>query len=164
MGDQPPRGQGDRGRADQVRAYPPQDRVPFLLGQLGTLVVRGLKGELAPHDLHPRHSAVLTALSTTDGMSSSALSDVLSMHRSALVALVDELEAKGWLIRARSECDRRVHDLQITDAGREVVRTARETSARFEQDFLQALDPEEIEQLKGFLLRLADSHGVLRTT
>ena len=148
---------------DQIKAYPPQDRVPFLLGQLGTLVIRGLKERLAVHDLHPRHSAVLTALSTSDGMSSSALSGVLSMHRSALVALVDELESRGLLVRARSEGDRRVHDLQITDAGRAVVAEVRETSAMFERDFLKAHDPDEVEVLKGFLLRLADSHSVLRS-
>lgn len=140
----------------------PQDRVPFLLGQLGTLGVRGLKARLEPHGLHPRQSAVLTTLATSNGVSSSDLSEILSMHRSAVVALVDDLEERGLLTRGRSEDDRRLHDLQITESGRDAVKVARAVSKEFESEFLSALTSKEIVELRKLLQQLAEAHGVLR--
>ncbi|WP_241365328.1 hypothetical protein, partial [Klebsiella pneumoniae] len=44
-------------------------RIPFLLSQLGAYVAEGFKARLEPLGLHPRANAVLLALAAADGQS-----------------------------------------------------------------------------------------------
>lgn len=49
------------------------------------------------------------------------LRELLGVDRNGMVGLVDDLEERGWVRRRRSEKDRRVHILSLTDRGAEFV-------------------------------------------
>lgn len=136
------------------------DRVTFLLSQLGHLVVRQLKSALEPLGLHPRQFAILRCLVFSESMTQQALSDRLDVHRSAVVALVDDLEERGLLKRRRNRQDRRAHALVITDLGRDAVVRAELRAQEFEREFLAALSPDEKDLLLP-LQRLARAHDLL---
>ncbi|PTY05679.1 hypothetical protein DB347_15035 [Opitutaceae bacterium EW11] len=74
-------------------------------------------------DLQFRLSLVLQARET-EAVSAAALADHAKVSRSAVTEAVDRLVRKGLATRIRSGTDRRFVCVQLTDVGREVLRTA----------------------------------------
>ena len=80
-------------RPSGIRAL--DQRIPFLLSQLGTYVADVFKRRLAPLGVHPRTNAVLVALAGDDGQSQRQLSARLGVHRNVMVSLIDT-PTRGW--------------------------------------------------------------------
>jgi hypothetical protein len=80
---------------------------------------------------------------------------------SRIVALVDRMEARGWLERRPSSRDRRSHALHLTDKGRAILRTINEVSQEHEAELLRELSPTEQEELRSLLARIAASQGLI---
>src|SRR3954468_23186775 len=104
----------DATNAQAVPARGLSRRAGFLLAQLGTHRHRRFAERLAPLGLHPRHFGILSHLGMNEGQSQQALSNALGIHRSAVVALVDDLEDRGVAERRRDPADRRAYTLYLT--------------------------------------------------
>ena len=135
-------------------------RAGFLLVQLGTHRHRRFAERLAPLDLHPRHFGMLSQLAVNEGQSQQALSNALGIHRSAVVALVDDLEQRGLAERRRDPVDRRAYTLFLTPAGRELLAELEGIAEEDEAELMGALDPPERTQLIALLQRVAESQGL----
>jgi DNA-binding MarR family transcriptional regulator len=135
-------------------------RVGFLLAQLGTHAHRRFAERLARLDLHPRHFGMLSHLAASEGQSQQALSIALGIHRSAVVALVDDLEQRGLAERRRDPVDRRAYTLYLTPSGRDLLADLERLADEHEADLLTALDASERSQLISVLQRVAESHGL----
>jgi DNA-binding MarR family transcriptional regulator len=135
-------------------------RAGFLLVQLGTNEHRRFAERLAPLDLHPRHFGMLSHLAAAEGQSQQALSKALGIHRSAVVALVDDLEQRGLAERRRDPVDRRAYTLYLTPAGRELLADLERAAGEREAELLTALNASERSQLISLLQRVAESQGL----
>jgi DNA-binding MarR family transcriptional regulator len=135
-------------------------RAGFLLAQLGTHAHRRFAERLAPIDLHPRHFGMLSNLAASEGQSQQALSIALGIHRSAVVALVDDLEHRGLAERRRDPVDRRAYTLYLTASGRDVLADLERIAEDHEAELLTALDESERSQLIWLLQRVAESEGL----
>lgn len=135
-------------------------RAGFLLVQLGTHRHRRFAERLAPLDLHPRHFGMLSHIAAAEGLSQQALSIALGIHRSAVVALVDDLERRGLAERRRDPRDRRAYTLYLTPDGRELLAELRGAADEDEAELLSALDAAERSQLITLLQRVAESQGL----
>lgn len=60
----------------------------------------------------------LELIAANPGISQAMLSAEVGLDKSALVPIIDSLEARGWVERTRSTSDRRRNHLSITDTGR----------------------------------------------
>src|SRR4051812_20231731 len=136
-------------------------RAGFLLAQLGTHAHRRFAERLAGLGLHPRHFGMLSHLAAAEGQSQQALSNALGIHRSAVVALVDDLEHRGLAERRRDPADRRAYTLYLTRKGRDVLAELRRIADEREADLLAALKPPERRQLISLLQRVAESEGLV---
>jgi DNA-binding MarR family transcriptional regulator len=134
---------------------PPGGSVTFLCSSLGFVASRSLKAALAPLALDPRHFGVLNLVATNEGISQRAMTKPLGIPASRLVALVDDLEARGLIERSRNPEDRRAYALGLTTNGRETLNAARRVARQNEQRFCSPLQPTEREQLLDLLRRLA---------
>jgi DNA-binding MarR family transcriptional regulator len=146
-----------------VHASPARElsrRAGFLLAQLGTHAHRRLAERLARLDLHPRHFGMLSHLAASEGQSQQALSIALGIHRSAVVALVDDLEHRGLAERRRDPVDRRAYTLYLTPAGRDLLADLERIAEEHEAELLTALDASEGSQLISLLQRVAESQGL----
>jgi DNA-binding MarR family transcriptional regulator len=146
-----------------VRAAPARAlsrRVGFLLVQLGTHRHRRFAERLAPLDLHPRHFGMLSQLAVNEGQSQQALSRALGVQRSAVVALVDDLEHRGLAERRRDPVDRRAYTLYLTPQGRELLAELERVAEEDEAELLSSLDASERSQLILLLQRVAESQGL----
>jgi DNA-binding MarR family transcriptional regulator len=132
-------------------------RAGFLLAQLGTHAHRRFAERLAPLDLHPRHFGMLSHLAAAEGQSQQALSKALGVHRSAVVALVDDLERRGLAERRRHPNDRRAYALYLTPSGRQLLADLERDADEREAELLTALNASERSQLISLLQRVAES-------
>ena len=135
-------------------------RAGFLLVQLGTHAHRRFAERLAELDLHPRHFGMLSHLAVSEGQSQQALSSALGIHRSAVVALVDDLEHRGLAERRRDPLDRRAYTLHLTAPGRNVLADLERIAEEHEAELLTTLDASERSQLIALLRRVAESRGL----
>ena len=135
-------------------------RAGFLLVQLGTHAHQRFAERLARLDLHPRHFGLLSHLAASEGQSQQALSVALGIHRSAVVALVDDLEHRALAERRRDPLDRRAYTLYLTPPGRAVLGELERIAEEHEAELLTALDASERSQLISLLRRVAESQGL----
>jgi DNA-binding MarR family transcriptional regulator len=135
-------------------------RAGFLLVQLGTNEHRRFAERLAPLDLHPRHFGMLSHLAAAEGQSQQALSKALGIHRSAVVALVDDLEQRGLAERRRDPVDRRAYTLYLTPVVRALFTALEPAAGPREAELLTALNASERSQLISLLQRVAESQGL----
>ncbi|MGH9291261.1 MAG: MarR family winged helix-turn-helix transcriptional regulator [Acidimicrobiales bacterium] len=106
-----------------------------------------------------RDLAVLLALAGFGPDSQQGVASRLRINRSVMVKIVDALEARGEVVRARHASDRRSYSLELTDLGR--ARSAELLSyARALSDELTApLKKAERKRLIELLARLVDSRS-----
>ncbi|RKE23320.1 DNA-binding MarR family transcriptional regulator [Streptomyces sp. TLI_171] len=110
---------------------------------------------LEQHGLRLRHHAILRYLATVDGARQRELADRLGYDPSAIVALLDDLQRLGLAERRADPADRRSRQVVLTEAGRELLRTADRDSRRVTEELLEPLDPAERATLNELLQRVA---------
>jgi DNA-binding MarR family transcriptional regulator len=110
--------------------------------------------------LEPREFALLRRVNSSEGGSQQAMGERLGIPPSRMVALVDELEARGLLERRPSPRDRRAHALYPTPAGKRLLAKAFTLARDLESELTQDLDAAESRQLIELLDRLAARLGV----
>jgi DNA-binding MarR family transcriptional regulator len=115
---------------------------------------RQANAALLPLGIGVRHYAVLTVLETAGAPSQRTIADTLGIDRATVVALVDDLENLGLVLRAQSQQDRRANSLRLTQEGRRVLERAHALMDSCEQSFLEALLPEDRQHLASLLERL----------
>jgi len=71
----------------------------------------------APHGLPTGSLTVLALIAANPGSSQSALAQRAGLNKSALVGIVDQLEARGLAVRDRSTEDRRRNQVSVTPEG-----------------------------------------------
>ena len=135
-------------------------RVAFLLTQLGTRMHDRFAERLRPLGLHPRHYGMLGHLAAAEGSSQQALADALGIHRSAMVALVDDLEQRGLAERRRDPADRRAYTLHLTAEGRARLAELHAIAEDEEEVLLAPLDRDERRELVAQLQGLAAAQGL----
>lgn len=106
----------------------------------------------------PPQAGLLRAVAAEPGRTQQAVSVQLGLLPSRLVALVDDLEARGWLERRRDPDDRRNYALYVTDSGRAVLQDIGRAALAHGEDFLAPLSKAERATLSDLLTRLAEHH------
>lgn len=136
--------------------------VAFLLAQVGAHAAKQFADRLSALNLAPPHAGILRRLSNGPGISQRELAANLGMHASRLVAIVDEMESLGLIVREANPDDRRIYSLQITPAGREALGEISRISMQHNEATCASLDEEERVVLANLLQRIADQQGLLR--
>jgi DNA-binding MarR family transcriptional regulator len=94
------------------------NQVCFSLYSATNAMVRAYRPLLEKLDLtYPQYLAMMV-LWQSDGISVKHLGNALHLDSGTLTPLLKRLEAKGMVIRGRSELDERVRVLHVTDAAR----------------------------------------------
>jgi DNA-binding MarR family transcriptional regulator len=131
------------------------ERIPFLLSQLGSYVAAEFDRALTTTGVDPRTYAVLMALATEDGQSQRQLSARLGIHRNAMVAVIDSLERQGLAERKSHPEDRRAFAVTLTAKARKLLPDLDARGRALEDDITSSLSPKERTTLRQLLQRLA---------
>ena len=94
-----------------------QTQPAFLLAQLGAHAASQFAEKLAVLHLTPPDAGILRLLRVSAGLSQQELAARLRIHPSRLVAILDNLEKRGFVQRRANPEDRRLSALHLTKAG-----------------------------------------------
>jgi DNA-binding MarR family transcriptional regulator len=125
--------------------------VGFLLAKLHAVGSVLNNQALAKFDLKERSYSVLVLANSGLEPTQRELADFLSLDPSQIVALVDDLESRGLVLRAPGKQDRRAKTVTATAAGAKLHARASEAAARAEAGALQGLEAAEVATLKALL-------------
>lgn len=137
------------------------ERIPFLLAQLGAHVSSDFQRRLAPLGADPRTYAVLLALASDDGQSQRQLSERLGIHRNAMVVVIDNLEQRGLAKRLPRPEDRRAVAVTLTAEARRLLPALHEQGRDLENELAAPLSAKERAELRRLLQRIAAGAGLI---
>lgn len=135
--------------------------VAFLLSQLGGHSARLWSRRLGKLGLDAREVMLFRHVALAEGRSQRELAHAIGLPPSRVVALVDQLEARGWVERRTSDADRRARRLHLTPAGRSMLERIMRVSAEHEAELTRGIAPSEREALIELLDRVAASQGLI---
>jgi DNA-binding MarR family transcriptional regulator len=104
-------------------------------------------------DLRPSHANVFPFV-PPEGISVSGLAELARVRKQTMAQAVDQLERLGYVERRPNPGDRRSRLVFLTERGESVKPVTHATAARVEQRWADLTSPEELEALRGALLRL----------
>ncbi|MDR2215640.1 MAG: MarR family transcriptional regulator [Nevskiaceae bacterium] len=131
-----------------------EESLGYLLRQTMSALNRAIETDMRPHGLTAVQWAPLLIISRGGNPTAASLARDLSTDTGAMTRMLDRLEVKGLLTRSRSEQDRRVVVLTLTDQGRELTTRIPHHLARVYNQQLSGFSNEEFVQLKDFLRRI----------
>jgi DNA-binding MarR family transcriptional regulator len=134
--------------------------VGFLLSKLGFSSAARFAATLQPLGIGPQHFAALRYVEHLEGRSQQTLAEALEVPASRVVAMIDELEARGLVERRRNPSDRRAHALHLTAEGRQMLDRAMAAASTYEAQLCSCLSDAERAELLDLLRRVAAIHGM----
>lgn len=146
--------------ARQNPAPSPHQGPAFLLSQVGAHVALRFSEAVAPLGLKPYHAGILGILQSHPGIAQQALSELLGIFPSRLVALLDDLTKLDLIERRAQPTDRRTYALHLTEAGTAMWAKVGQEAARMQDVVCAALNATERQQLAAFLARIALQQGI----
>jgi DNA-binding MarR family transcriptional regulator len=148
-----------RSKSTRLQASGLGDQVGFGLRFAQAAVWSDLTATLAPFDLRPHQYAALLIVSEGPGCKQQEIGDALGIFRSNLVALIEDLSARGLISRAVKPEDRRSYSLALTDKGAALMDRADAAHAAHGARVAKALEPYEPRHLLEMLHSLAALGG-----
>jgi DNA-binding MarR family transcriptional regulator len=95
--------------------------------------------ERLPGGRHPRDWGVMAVIDEDGPVSQQQLAELLGMHRTMMVGVIDALERDGLVARTRNRDDRRSYALELTGAGEQALARTTPEIMETEREFLGAL-------------------------
>ena len=105
-------------------------------------------------DLTQKQAAILALVGANSGIAQVAIAQRLGADRATIMAMVDRLETRGLLRRARSKADRRRQDLSLTPLGKTTLAETQARIAAHEARFAGLFTKAELRALFLYLQRL----------
>ena len=134
------------------------DLLPGLIGyqlRLAQLAVfDDFAADLKEFDISPGRFGVLVLISANPGMTQSLLASATQLDRSTMVAVIDQLEARGLVERRASPTDRRSNALVLTEDGEKLLKQLTRRIKQHEARIATAMTPAESDKLVDLLTRI----------
>lgn len=124
-------------------------RLRGLLGLLGERVLAAF----APFGLRSGSFTAMALIKANPGCSQIELAREGGLDKSSLVALLNDLEERGYAIRARSTRDKRRSNLFLTPEGEKVMHEMFEAAMKTEASLREGFTPDEMQLFFAFLER-----------
>ncbi len=136
-------------------ALRPESSVGYLMRRTVASIGGAVQRELDGAGLTNAQWLPLLKLSHQGGASTAAeLARDVQLDAGAMTRLLDRLEAKQLVRRVRSQSDRRVVRLELTDAGAQAAAVIPHVLCKVLNAHLQGFSRDEVDMLHGFLARM----------
>src|SRR3954467_7371889 len=131
----------------------------LLMIKLGRITQHRFTEALEPFGIRPRHVAALIELRDRGELTQQALCVQLHLDPTNLVAILNELEQRGYATRRRDPEDRRRHLVEISKKGRAVIDKVSKVMDGVEDELLGGFEPAEREQVATLLGSIWERSG-----
>lgn len=131
------------------------DNLGFLAARFTYFAARSDKAALQPLALSIRQYTVLELATVGPGMSQRELGRMMCLDPSNVLRLVDQLSARGLVVRERDAGDRRVTIIRATDEGHALAAAAGDALERAHVELLAPLSAAERDNVARMLRQVA---------
>jgi MarR family transcriptional regulator, multiple antibiotic resistance protein MarR len=137
-----------------IETFRPSQAVGACIGRARRTIVEAIDQKLAPLDIS--HAQWIVVMLLGDGAAATAaeLCKILIYDPGAMTRLLDRLEKKGVLRRARTKGDRRTVRLELTAAGKRLYPRILEALVEEFNRLLRGFSKSEVRQLEDLLKRM----------
>ena len=146
--------QKDDPEHEEMAASDLEELIGYNLKRAYIIVQNDFREALGANGLSARVFSALSLTVRFPNITQAELARILGIERSGLVAIVDELEARGYLQRTSVPGDRRVQALVPTGEGKDAYDAALERVRTHEAQLFQGLSRDEVETLVGLLKKI----------
>ncbi|MDB5843249.1 MAG: transcriptional regulator, MarR family [Polaromonas sp.] len=152
--------------ADFYRAesYTPDDSVGYMMRRIISLVGQGVERELEPSGLTNAQWVPMLKLYMGCASTAAELARQCELDAGSMTRLLDRLEAKQLCTRIRSSDDRRVVNLELTDAGRAAAKEIPAVLCGMQNALLAGFSADEWQTLKSYLRRMLETAQTLHAS
>lgn len=144
--------------------YTPEDSVGHLMRRIITLMAQGIERELEPAGLTNAQWLPLLKLYMGCGSTAAELARACELDAGSMTRLLDRLEAKQLCRRTRSSDDRRVVNLELTDAGRLAAQEIPGVLCTVQNSLLAGFTALEWQTFKSYLRRMLETAQALQAS
>ena len=128
------------------------------IGRLISILHRGghlfINNSLATKDLGYGPFKILIYLGKNEGASQQDIVEYFQLDKGTISFLIKKLEENGYINKKKSEKDKRIHQLYLTEKAHERLKDFREVSQSWSQKVLNNFSEEERETVFGYLERM----------
>lgn len=115
---------------------------------------RDLARTVGHREIRPAVFSLLILVESNPGIAQIELSEQLDIDKAAIVGLIHRLQRNGWVVRRRSQEDRRRQGIFLTPRGQEFLDKFRAQMLEHEKRFARLFTREELAQLFAYLRRI----------
>ena len=148
----------------RAEGYIPDDSVGYLMRRIISLVSQGVERELEPSGLTNAQWVPMLKLYMGRASTAAELARQCDLDAGSMTRLLDRLEAKELCRRIRSSEDRRVVNLELTDAGRAAAQEIPGILCGVQNALLAGFTVEEWTTLQSYLRRMLDTAQTLHAS
>lgn len=144
---------------DTVDPFDPADyeigkSVGYLLARAKNTLSQGVEQEVSGLDMTHAQASCLMMLAKGEATTVTDLARNLNTDAGSVTRLLSRMEKRGLIARTRRDDDRRVVDLSMTPEGNAMVEKLPAAFCNVMRRHFEGFEPEEIEVLRGMLLRI----------
>ena len=144
--------------------YTPDDSIGYMMRRIISLLAQGMERELEPAGLTNAQWVPMLRLHTGCASTAAELARQCELDAGSMTRLLDRLEAKQLCSRVRSSDDRRVVNLELTEAGRASAQEIPKILCGMQNALLAGFSVEEWHTLKSYLRRMLDTAQTLQAS
>ncbi|MTE21002.1 MarR family transcriptional regulator [Streptomyces sp. TRM43335] len=144
------------GRLLPAQAQPIPRSTSYLVTQAHYRLRKVGDDKLAGTGLRLRHFGPLSTINVHSSCAQRQLAEHLAITEPAAAQVVDELVRAGLVRRGRDPRDRRRYALELTDRGRESLKTVERAVEDLQSDIEEMLGPGGETELKNFLFKILE--------
>ncbi|HEY8117859.1 MAG TPA: MarR family transcriptional regulator [Methylophilaceae bacterium] len=133
--------------------YVIEESVGYMIRQAQLALHRTIDSKMAALDLTAMQWGPLLLIGHGKARTAADLSRCGGVETSTMTRMLDRLESKGLIIRKRSESDRRIIFLELTDEGKRLVSEVPNLLAESLNQHLRGFNQQELDTLKSLLKR-----------
>ena len=148
----------------RAEGYKPDDSIGYLMRRIIAMLAQGVERELEPTGLTNAQWVPLLKLYMGTASTAAELARLCELDAGSMTRLLDRLEAKQLCRRVRSSDDRRVVNLELTDAGRAAAQEIPAILSRVQNAYLAGFSVEEWQILKSYLRRILETAQTLQAS
>jgi DNA-binding MarR family transcriptional regulator len=141
------------------KTFEPRNALGYLVGHTRKVLLDELDRELAALELTTAQYVVISALARSHAATASEFCKGMVYDPGAMTRLLDRLEQKGFVRRARLPGDRRRVTLELTPEGKAIYPKTIPVVVRAFNRLLKGFSKSEVRELEGFLKRILVNAG-----
>jgi DNA-binding MarR family transcriptional regulator len=140
--------------------FQPDASLGYYLSKARNVLIERMDRAVKPLGLTAQQIGVILLLSCGRANTPFELSRAMSYDSGSMTRMLDRLEKKGFIVRIRSEADRRMVELELTQLGREAASQLPALGSAVFDEQLRGFSATEVETLTDLLRRfIANGSG-----